>query len=263
MAQTVRLANGVRINYIESGDPGGEPVLLLHGVTDSSWSFSTVLPHLPPDLHAFAIDQRGHGDSDRPDGYAMADFANDAAGFLDAVGVERATVVGHSMGGLVALRFALDHPDRLARLVLAGTSPAAGNPGVRALHDEVQRLPDPVPDEFIRAFQLSTLSRPLEPAFLERVVAESRKLPARVWQGAFTSIVAADVARDLHRLPRVPTLIVWGDRDDIFPLAEQERLRDGITGARLIVYAGGGHAFHWEEPERFARDLTAFIRGGA
>jgi non-heme chloroperoxidase len=230
-------------------------VLLLHGVTDSRWSFSTVLPHLPAELHAFAIDQRGHGDSDRPDLYAMADFANDAAAFLDAVGIERATVVGHSMGGLVALRFALDHPGRLARLVLAWTSPAAGNPGVRALN--------PVPDEFIRAFQLSTLSRPLEPAFLERVVAESRKLPARVWQGAFTGILAADVARDLHRLPRVPTLIVWGDRDDIFPLAEQERLRDGIAGAKLVVYEGGGHAFHWEEPERFARDLTAFIRGGA
>ena len=191
----------------------------------------------------------------------MADFAFDAAAFLDAVGVERATIVGHSMGGLVALRFALDHPDRVTRLVLAGTSPAAGNAGVRALNDEVQRLPDPVPDEFIRAFQLSTLSRQLEPSFLERVVAESRKLPARVWREAFTGILAADVARDLSRLPRVPTLIAWGDRDDIFPRADQERLRDGIAGATLVVYEGGGHAFHWEEPERFARDLTAFIRG--
>src|SRR5262245_36939969 len=93
------LDTGVRLHYAESGSAGGEPVLFLHGYTDSWYSFAPVLPRLPASLHAFAPDQRGHGDSERPAcDYAPADFAADAVAFLDAVGVREATVVGHSMG---------------------------------------------------------------------------------------------------------------------------------------------------------------------
>lgn len=101
----VRLRTGVRLHYAEQGDPRGEPLILLHGLGDSWYSFSGILPKLPTSLRVFAIDQRGHGDSDRPaSGYTLADLSDDAVAFMDAMGIPRATVIGHSMGSFVAQR---------------------------------------------------------------------------------------------------------------------------------------------------------------
>ena len=256
----VSLPTGVRLRYAEAGPADGEPVLLLHGYTDSGYSFSPVLPHLPPSVRAFAPDQRGHGDSGRPaGGYGMADFAADAAAFLDAVGVRRATVVGHSMGSFVAQKLALDHPERVKRLVLVGSAAAPQSEAVLGLWDEVRALADPVPPEFIREFQLSTIYRPVPGPFLDRVIAESRKLPARVWREALAGLVAADFRTDLNRVG-CPTLVLWGDRETIFPRADQDRLLGAIPGAVLRVYPETGHALHWERPERFAQDLRVFLR---
>src|SRR5688572_4001694 len=115
---TAQLASGPQVHYAEQGDPGGEPILFLHGYTDSWFSFSRLLPLLPNRYRALALDQRGHGDSERPDGrYTVDDFAADIVAFLDAVGVEQATVVGHSAGSFIARRVAQIHPARVARLV--------------------------------------------------------------------------------------------------------------------------------------------------
>ena len=116
---TARLATGPRLHYAEQGAPGGHAILFLHGWPDSWFSFSRVLPLLPERYHAFAVDQRGFGDSERPDrGYRIEDLAADAAAFLDAVAIERATVVGHSFGSFVARRVAIAYPERV-------TSPGA------------------------------------------------------------------------------------------------------------------------------------------
>ena len=130
--ESAELSTGVRLEYVEQGDPSGVPVVLLHGITDSWRSYGPVLPYLPDWIHAFAISQRGHGDSGRPDdGYRPADYAADVAAFLDAKGIDRALVVGHSMGGIVAQRFALDYPERVLGLVLECTfAKLAGHPDV-------------------------------------------------------------------------------------------------------------------------------------
>jgi pimeloyl-ACP methyl ester carboxylesterase len=238
-------------------------VLFLHGFTDSSYSFSPVLPLLPASIRAFVHDQRGHGDSDRPArGYSMSDFADDAVALLDCVGVRRATVVGHSMGGLVAQRVAVDYPDRVERLVLIGTATGALNEAVLGLREQVQALTDPVPAEFVRDFQLGCAHRPLPQAFLDNVVAESRKLPARLWREVLDGILSAGNGEDLHRVS-APTLVLWGDRDRFARRTDQDALVAGIAGSRLAVYEGTGHALHWEEPERFAVELTSFVEGVA
>lgn len=127
MAPTVKsvdLPHRVKLPYAEQGDPSGVPVLLLHGYTDSWRSFEPVLPHLPDSIRAFAITQRGHGDVDRPaTGYRTRDFAGDVLAFADALGRGPVVVVGHSMGSTNAQRFAMDHPDRVLGLVLAGALP--------------------------------------------------------------------------------------------------------------------------------------------
>ena len=104
MQKSASLATGVRISYVEQGDPDGMPVIFLHGVTDSWHSFAGVLPLLPPDIHAFALSQRGHGDSSRPaSGYRLCDMADDLAAFLDVVQIPKAIIVGHSMGASVEI----------------------------------------------------------------------------------------------------------------------------------------------------------------
>lgn len=96
---TTPLSTGPRLHYAEQGDPGGEAIVFLHGYSDSWFSFSRVLPLLAPSYHAFAPTQRGHGDSDKPECcYTPEDFAADVDAFMDAVGVEEATVVGASTG---------------------------------------------------------------------------------------------------------------------------------------------------------------------
>jgi pimeloyl-ACP methyl ester carboxylesterase len=252
--------NGPRLHFAEAGG-GDDVILFLHGLSDSWFSYSLLLPELPPGLHGYAIDQRGHGDSERPAaGYAMEDFARDAVGFLDAMKVARATVVGHSMGSFVAQRLAIDHPDRVARLVLVGSSVTAVTEGVVALQESVHVLPDPVPTAFVREFQAGTIHRPLAAAFVDTVVAESLKLPLHVWRDAVTGMLTADTQGSLARI-QAPTLIVWGDQDQVFPGRDgQERLRQAIPGSTLHVYDGTGHATHWEQPARFAADLQRFMQ---
>ena len=99
---TVRLTTGLQIHYAEQGDDDGEPVIFLHGWPDSWFSFSRVVPLLSRRLHAFVLDQRGFGDSERPrNGYGINDFAADVVAFLDAVSIERTDIVGHSFGSFV------------------------------------------------------------------------------------------------------------------------------------------------------------------
>jgi non-heme chloroperoxidase len=257
---SAQLRNGLILQYVEQGDASGLPVVFLHGVTDSWLSFERVLSHLPSSMRVFAVSQRGHGESSRPDAsYRFADFSNDLDQFLDAVSIPAAVIVGHSMGSYVAQRFAIDHADRTIGLVLMGAfAKLRGNPVVQELWDlAVSKLADPVDPAFAREFQESTLARPIDPAYLEAFVQESLRLPARVWRATFAEFLEADFSNELTRIT-APTLILWGDRDVIFPRNDQDVLLRSVAGSRLVIYPGAGHAFHWEDPARFASDLVMF-----
>jgi pimeloyl-ACP methyl ester carboxylesterase len=255
----IGLANGVRLEYVGQGRPAGVPVLMFHGLTDSWRSFERVLPHLPENIHALAVSLRGHGDSDRPAaGYRPADFAADAAAFLDALGLERAVIVGHSMGGHVARRFAIDYPERTLGLVLMGSFfECAGNPAVAALWEAVAELEDPVDRALALEFQQGTIAKGVPETYLETVVRESLKVPARVWRAALRGMLEEDHTGALGGIA-APTLVVWGERDAFVPRSDQDALAVAIEGARLIEYPGAGHGLHWDEPERFAADLAGF-----
>jgi pimeloyl-ACP methyl ester carboxylesterase len=257
----IQLPGRVRLEFVEHGEPGGLPVIALHGVTDSWRSFEPLLPHLPPDLHLLALTQRGHGGSDKPDsGYRPAAFAADVAAFMDATAIERAVLVGHSMGSVHAMRCAIDHPSRVAGLMLAGTMPWFGRlpEMVRFEREQIAPLTDPVPEAFAREFQQSTLARPIPAAWLDGFVTESLKVPARVWRAAFAGFIGDDFTARLREID-VPTLIVWGRHDPFCPAHEQQAMLQLIRGSRLVEYADAGHAMHWEEPQRFARDLAHFV----
>ncbi|MCC7276529.1 MAG: alpha/beta hydrolase [Alphaproteobacteria bacterium] len=263
MARTismVRLAGGLRLPCAIQG-AGGIPLLLLHGYTDSWRSFAPLLDHLPGHLRAIAPTQRGHGEADRPaHGYRPEDFAGDVRHLLDALAIDRAVIAGHSMGSNVALRFAIDHPDRTAGLALLGAyTTLRGNPVIEELWAaDVEPLRDPVDPAFARAFQESTLAQPVPAAFLDTVVAESLKVPARVWRDTLAACRDCDFTAEIATV-RAPTLILWGARDAIMPEAQQRTLARLIPDARLLIYPDAGHGLHWEEPERAARDLACFV----
>jgi pimeloyl-ACP methyl ester carboxylesterase len=258
----VVLPDGTRLAYVERGDADGTPVILLHGYTDSLRSYERVLPYLPSSLRVFAVTQRGHGESGKPEGsYASDVFARDIAGFLDALGLARAVIVGHSMGSTVAMRIAVEYPQRVQALILEGAFfPRPANAEVSKFLDEVVALRDPIDPGFVRDFQKSTLAQPVPPEFFETVVSESLKVPAQVWRAALQPYRHTDFSAALAQI-RVPTLIVWGDRDAFTGRTEQDDLLKAINGSRLVVYSGAGHSPHWEEPKRFAGQVASFVAG--
>lgn len=261
-AKYIELPNQVKLAYVEQGDPSGLAVVLLHGVTDSWRSFEPVLPYLPLSIRVFALSQRGHGDSDRPQaGYHARDFAADVAAFMDTLKLESAVIVGHSMGSYVAQRFVLDYPERALGLVLIGSFVnCRDNPGiVEFWNTAISELTDPIDPDFVREFQESTLGRPVPQAFLKMVIEESLKVPARVWRAAFEGLVKDDFSGEQGKI-RIPTLILWGDHDAYFPRTDQDTLAATIADSQLVIYPGVGHALHWEEPERFAADLVGFVK---
>jgi non-heme chloroperoxidase len=259
----VDLPNRVRLPYVEQGDPSGVPVMLLHGFLDSWRSFEPVLPHLPESIHAFALTQRGHGDASRPTaGYSVRDFAVDLTAFMDVLRLEAAVIVGHSMGSAVAIRFALDDPDRASGLVLVGASASLrANPSAREGWDALlSRLTDPVDSELVREGLKNTLAQPVPQALFQSLVQESLKVPVFVWRAALDARWRAegDFAGELASIG-APTLVVWGDRDVRYPRSEQEAIVAAIPNSRLVVYAGAGHLLHVEEPDRVASDLATFV----
>jgi pimeloyl-ACP methyl ester carboxylesterase len=256
----INLKTGIRMHYAEQGDASGEPIILIHGFTDSWFSYSRVLPLLDKKYRVFALDQRGHGDSDRPEkGYAMKNFAADVVAFMDAKNITKATIVGHSMGSFVAMQTVLDAPQRIEKLVLIGTATTARNDVTLDLQKTVNNLKDPLDENFVRDFQVSTSAQTLPEEFIDGVVKQSLKLPARVWQAALAGVIAEDYKPKLGRI-KTPTLILWGDRENIFSRGEQDLLKAKIADSTLKIYAETGHSPHWERPDIFVRDLNEFLR---
>ena len=149
-------------------------------------------------------------------------------------------------------------PERVTKLVLEGSATKIRNNTVLGLQREINQLTDKVPESFARDFQVSTAYQPLSPEFLQGVVAQSLKSPARVWREVMAEMVSPDSDVELKKI-KTPTLILWGDKETIFPRSEQDLLVSELKNSTLKVYADTGHAPHWERPERYTKDLQEFI----
>ena len=255
----VKLSTGIRMHYAEQGEAPGEPIILLHGYSDSWFSFSRVLTPLARETRVYALDLRGHGKTDQPTaGYHMRELAADVVAFMDAKNIARATVIGHSMGGFVAQQVAAMAPKRVSRLILVGTVRKPANlSDFGELEKAVMSLSDPVPDAFAREFQLSTVYTPVGDEFINRAVEESLRLPARVWKELATGMRATEAAVSLGH-SGIPTLVVRGEKDAYVTAAEADALSKMVAAKRQKTYATTGHAVHWERPAEFANDVVAF-----
>ena len=194
----------------------------------------------------------------RAGGYRTRDFAADVSDFLDAVGLDSAIIVGHSMGATNAERFAIDLPRRASGLVLAGMFASYRNNAglVEYWQTAVSRLRDPIDLDSSASSRRARSPSPYRRRSRARRD-ESLKVPARVWRDTFARPDRGRFAAELGAI-EAPTLLVWGDRDAFAPRGDRTRAYRH-PDARLIVYEGTGHAVHWEQPARFAADLVAFV----
>ncbi len=257
----IELKNGITLPYVEQGDPSGTPLIFLHGVTDSHRSFDLIREHIPSEFRAIAITQRGHGNASKPaSGYSSAHLAGDLKQFMEALRIDSAFIVGHSMGSFVAQRFAAENPQMVRGLVLIGSfATCADNDGVKQFVDAVvEPLTDPIPREVATDFQAGTYSKSLPVWFEELVVNESLKAPARVWKEACLSMIDTDHSPLLKSI-NTKTLLLWGSEDAYISVDDQKRLLSLIPDARLTIYDGTGHTPQWEDPKRTADDVLTFV----
>ena len=235
--KSVKLSTGPSLDYVEKGNTHGTPVLFLHGLTDSWISFETVMKRLPAHIHGFAITQRGHGDSDKPaTGFTPKDFASDVAAFIQELKLGPVFIAGHSMGGLVGLRFAIDYPHLTRGLIIIDSDPfLKSNPGMTEFLEAVNQLKDPVDSVFAAEFQNSTLAKQIDPDKLRVFIGESLKAPAYVWKEAMRGLLESDLRAETKNIT-CPTLILWGEKDDICLKQGQEQLDMSIKNTILISY---------------------------
>lgn len=260
--RTEQLSTGVELEYEEQGSNQGDAVILLHGYADSHRAYSQFARTFPRNFHVFLLDQRGQGDSSRPDCcYGLrADFARDVIAFMDSQGIERAHVVGHSMGGVIAQSVAMDFPDRVRSLILIATAPTVvGNPFALSFKPIVDSLVDPVPPQLALQLQSLLLFRDVPDAVFNASVADTLKVPARILRQMLDSQLSEDHSSGLRQI-QAPTLILFGDRDPIFSLAQQQQLDAGIADSRLIVYPQTGHRPQTERAVEVGRDIASFLR---
>jgi pimeloyl-ACP methyl ester carboxylesterase len=256
----VTLRNGLRMAYVELGDPAGEPVLLLHGFTDSSRVWTILAPWLVG--HRLIVpDQRGHGGSDAPACcYAMSDFAEDARQLLDALAIERTAVVGHSMGSMAGQLLAAEHPERVSRLVLIGSTALAPVRRDDWMWSNVMALREPVAAnaDFLVQWSPGASPTPVDPVFVRHADAEMVRVPLRVWRAVPRALLDVPVARHAADV-RAPVLILSGGRDPLFGPEHHRSLVAAYPGARAQVFAELGHNLIVERPHEIGPVLAAFL----
>ena len=244
----------------------GPPLLLIHGLGYARWGWEPVLPGLAERFSVVSFDNRGIGESDAPPGpYTAAQMAADAVQVLDEAGVERAHVVGTSLGGMVAQEVALGHPDRVGRLVLCCTTPgglrAYAMPSVTiALMAEAATLEPAVALRRFVENALAPATVEAHPEIVERIMAH--RLATAQDPAAWAAQASAGAAFDAYdRLGAVaaPTLVQHGDEDVVVDPRNADLLVELLPDARLERFPGTGHLYFWEQPVRFVTSVCAFL----
>lgn len=265
----VTLANGLKMAYVELGDPAGRPVLLVHGYTNTALDWVPLVPALAPHERLVIPDLRGHGKSDKPECcYTRQDFAYDLRLLLDRLHIERTDVIASSMGSIIMQSFVEMWPDRIRKVVLIGSTggrpPGERPPGATDLTDyatQIRALKEPLdPDSpFMIAWWSSPT--PVDPAFNRRQRQDAAKVPLAIWLAMLGQTFPdyEEFQRTLHHFTS-PTLLIWGSKDPIMDEPLRASLRAALPNAQVKVFEGLGHAPFWEQPQAVAAVINDFLR---
>jgi pimeloyl-ACP methyl ester carboxylesterase len=264
----IALPDGESLAYIDRGERSGPPVVLIHGYTDSARDWVPMLPYLSKRERLILVDIRGHGRSSKPECcYTRIDFAYDIKLLLDALGVQRADIVGHSLGSIIAQTFAEYWPERTAHVVLISST--GGLPPDRPKKPpqldfaaEIRKLKEPIEADSPFMIAWWDSPTPVDPDFIRRQRKDAAGIPLRVWLAVLDQALPADLFGDLQStLPRIkaPTLLIWGSKDPIMDEDVRQSLRSALPTAKVKIFDGLGHNPFWEDPRGVAAAVNAFL----
>jgi pimeloyl-ACP methyl ester carboxylesterase len=249
----------VHISWEERG--AGEPLLLIQGLGYGRWGWDPVVPGLAERFRVLTFDNRGIGESDKPEGpYTARELAADALQVLDEAGVSRAHVLGASLGGMIAQEVAVAVPERVDRLVLCCTTPG-GSDGVPMPEVTVrlfQEAPSLAPEVALRRFVANALGSKAPEELVDELFARRIANPPDPagWQA---QAAAGTTFPGVTGAIGAPTLILQGTEDNVVDERNAQVLARKIPRARVELFHGSGHLFFWEQPDEFVRIVSEFL----
>jgi len=260
-------SNGIELYYEIHGE--GKPLVLISGLGYSSWQWHKMVPLLAEKFQVITFDNRGVGQSDKPAGpYTAGMLAQDTVGLLDALKIEKAVIVGHSMGGFIAQAIALDFPQRVEKLILCSTN--FGGPNHAPITPEAMKVLTDLTSDALTRFKngLAVSTAPgwseRNPAMIEEWIQWRVANPIEpVHYQAQMAIglgLLPEAAAFENKLPRlnVPTLILFGAHDKVVPPANADLLAQKIAGSTVVIFPDAGHFFPIEIAEAASRTILDF-----
>jgi len=249
----------MNIKWESTGE--GSPLLLIQGLGYGRWGWEPIVHGLAARHRVVSFDNRGIGESDKPPGpYTAAQMAEDARQVLDEAGIERAHVLGASLGGMIAQELAVAAPERVDRLVLCCTTP--GGPATVPMPEVTMRLfaeaPSLAPEVALRRFVENALGSEPPTELVDELFARRVANPPDPagWQAqAAAGMGFEGVEAEIS----APTLILGGTADNVVDQRNAEVLATRIPGARVELLAGAGHLFFWEQPGESVRIINEFL----
>jgi esterase len=265
MRNTFHTVNGLRLRCLDWGTAGKPPVLLLHGLAVFAHAWDHNSAALCPDLHIVALDQRGHGDSDRGPcaEYRTETYAADIIGIADALGWQRFSMVGQSMGGHNAMYVAAMHPERVERLVISDMEPVM-RLDLIAYMREADGLPEYDSIEEVIAEAAARNPRPTAELQRQRAEHTVKRLPngrltPKYDVNAPKCWAALDLWSDLARIT-CPTLLVRGAESPVLRPEIARRMVDSIADCQFVEIKGAGHSIGLDNPADFDSAVGNFLR---
>jgi len=255
--------NGLRVHYLDWGNPGAPPVVCVHGYTSSAQAFNALARRFHDRYHFVAMDVRGHGESAwSPAGaYQYRDQVGDLAAVVDKLGLSRFTLIGTSMGGIIAMAYAGAHPDRLTHLVINDIGP-----DVEVGSQRITQMVGSRPDEFGALDDAMAYRRQMSPIVAGRTLDDQRELalgvlrqrpdgrwiwkmdPAYIQQRVKIGPPERPALWPALQGVTCPTLVVWGSDSDVLSEAQARRMVDTLADGELVTVSGVGHAPTLVEP---------------
>jgi len=260
---TVSTARAVDVHHLlDREDAGGVPIVLLHGVGDSTSSWSRVIEGLPADRMVVRYDLRGHGQSPSPPGpWTIDDFVADHLRLLERLGITTADVVGFSLGGLIAQRIAATAPGTVRRLVVVGAVAGRTDAEAAAVLERLQMVEDEGPmgaavnsvDRWYSAEHLRA-----HPEVREQTIERMGALDRDGYTNAYRVLATTDLVDGLASI-KAPTLALTGELDVGSPPRMSQTIADGVADGRAVVLGGARHSVLNERPETVAKEITGHV----
>lgn len=253
----VQVNDQVKMAYVEWGDTEGDPVILIHGYSDNSRAFSDIAHYLD-DKHYFAIDLRGHGNTSAPACcYYLGNLSEDVNDFMISMGIEKASVVGHSLGSITSGIFASLYPEKVDKLILISSALKLDEDVLSWLYNTVTTIDYPI-DPKSNFIQNDWAPNPDGIEMLDYLQIEEAKMPKQAWVGLVKALEILDWSMAARHIT-APTLLMWGDQDQLMLEGDQYELQKIIPHASYIKYEGLGHSMYWEDPKRASLDIVNFL----